>query len=121
GGRGGGGQRGDRRGGGGQGQQAAQGNKVIRTRMKVGFNQPTRSASAVSGSYEKLIRRVMQRDDYADGTVNLVMEGETAVLKGTVGSSHVRDVAERLALLEPGIGAVRNELTLRAAEPKPER
>lgn len=103
-----------------EGQQAARNNKVIRTRMKVGFTQAPRSANRLSSSYEKLVRRVLARDDYADGTVNLVMEGETAVLKGTVGSSHVRDVAERLALLEPGIAAVRNELTLRAAEPKPE-
>ena len=38
------------------------------------------------------------------------MEGETVVLRGTVPSERDRDLAARLALLEPGISAVRNEL-----------
>lgn len=103
----------------GQTQQSTQNQKVIRTRLKLGFKQPTPAGPAISASYEKIIRRVLERDDYADGTVNLIMDGETAVLQGTVGSPHARDVAERLALLEPGIAEVRNELTLRADEPKP--
>ena len=103
----------------GQTQQSAQGNKVIRTRTKLGFTQPTPPAPAVIASYSKVIQRVLKRDDYGSGTVNMSLEGEVAVLTGTVESSHVRDVAERLALLEPGISEVRNELTVRVAEPMP--
>lgn len=103
-----------------QTQQSAQHSRVIRTRTKLGFAQPTPTAASVVASYNKVIKRVLERDDYGSGTVNIKMEGEVAVLTGTVESSHDRDIAERLALLEPGIAAVRNELTLRAAEPKPE-
>lgn len=44
--------------------------------------------------------------------VNVSIEGRTAVLKGVVPSPHARELAERLCLLEPGVSAVRNELTL---------
>jgi hypothetical protein len=44
--------------------------------------------------------------------VNVTIEGRTAILKGVVQSQHARELAERLSLLEPGVSAVRNELTL---------
>lgn len=50
------------------------------------------------------------------GSVQLAVEGRTAVLRGTVASTHARDLAERVALLEPGISDVRNELTVDSGE-----
>lgn len=105
---------------GNQQQMSNQGNKVIRTRTRLGFSQPLPPSSAVTASFQKVITRVLERGDYGSGTVNVAMEGQVAVLTGTVETSHARDVAERLALLEPGIGEVRNELIVRAAEPTPE-
>ena len=104
----------------GQQQQTGQtGNKVIRTRAKLGFTPRMAAVASVSASYGRVIKRVLERGDYGKGTVNISMDGQVAVLKGTVDSDHARDVAERLALLEPGISEVRNELTVRAAEPTP--
>ena len=68
-------------------------------------------------SYQKIIARVLERGDYGSGNVSLTMEGGVAILSGTVESDHARGLAGRLALLEPGIAAVRNELIVRAAEP----
>ena len=101
-------------------QQSGQGNKVIRTRTKLGFTQPAPPSTVIIASYGKVIRRVLDRGDYGGGAVNVGMGGRIAVLTGTVESSHARDIAERLALLEPGISEVRNELTVRAAAPTAE-
>ena len=40
------------------------------------------------------------------------MEGRTAILRGEVTSARERDLAELVALVEPGISRVRNELKL---------
>ena len=47
--------------------------------------------------------------------------GRTVVLRGSAATDHARDLAERLALLEPGIDVVRNELTTSQALPEPRR
>ncbi len=101
-------------------QQSQQGTKRLRTHQRLGFVQPLASAASINASYSIVMKRVLERGDYGKGEVTLSMEGRTAVLTGIVESSHARDVAERLALLEPGISEVRNELTLRPAEPTPE-
>lgn len=44
--------------------------------------------------------------------VQVAVEGRTAILRGAVTRDHDRVLAEKLALLEPGISRVRNELTL---------
>ncbi len=44
--------------------------------------------------------------------VTVSMDGETVVLQGVVATEHDREVLARLALLEPGIAAVRNELVV---------
>ena len=44
------------------------------------------------------------------------MEDRTAVLAGQVDSEREKRLIERLAMMEPGVEAVRNELTLKAAE-----
>lgn len=103
----------------GMNQQTGMNNqKSIRTRTVLGFASPVAVAGASVGTgYQKVIDRVLQRGDYGAGQVSLTMEGQVAVLSGTVESDHARDIAERLALLEPGIAAVRNELIVRAPEP----
>lgn len=44
--------------------------------------------------------------------IEVVLENETAILRGVVASDRARSLAERLALLEPGISEVRNELVV---------
>jgi hypothetical protein len=57
------------------------------------------------------------------GPAQVTMEGRTAVLRGTVASEDDRQLAEDLAMMEPAVQNVRNELvvdsTATAAEPLP--
>jgi hypothetical protein len=46
------------------------------------------------------------------GVTMLAAEGRTAVLRGKVASTEQADLLGRLALLEPGISNVQNELTI---------
>lgn len=104
---------------GGMGGMGAQGNQTgtVRTRMRLGFETPGSPAGSVAPRVSQVVQRVLDRPDVGGGQVSIAMEGNTAVLTGTVASKHARDVVERLALLEPGIAAVRNELTVRPDEP----
>jgi hypothetical protein len=84
----------------------------VRTHMRLGFapRATTASVGTVSTRFSGVVKRVLDREDVGGGQVTVSMEGSTAVLVGTVGSEHARDVLEHLAMLEPGIAAVRNEL-----------
>jgi hypothetical protein len=55
----------------------------------------------------------------AMGSVAVAVEGQTAVLKGSVASVHDRQLLEKLLLLEPGVSEVRNELQVAAATKAP--
>jgi hypothetical protein len=46
------------------------------------------------------------------GPASVTLEGRTAVLRGTVASEEDRDLVEALALMEPDVKDVRNELTV---------
>ena len=80
----------------------------LRTRLTIGFEGPAISSSAIGQRIEGLISRVPQIQSAAG--VRVQMEGQTAVLQGSVSSQHERELAARLTLLEPGVAAVRNEL-----------
>lgn len=45
-------------------------------------------------------------------TVTVLMQGQTAFLRGSVPTYHDRDLAGRLMLLEPGVDQVKNDLTV---------
>jgi osmotically-inducible protein OsmY len=49
--------------------------------------------------------------------VQVAVEGGTAILRGVVGSQNDRIVAEQIALLEPAISSVRNDLTIASRGP----
>jgi hypothetical protein len=46
------------------------------------------------------------------GAPQVLMEGRTAVVRGLVASERDRELVSRLLLLEPGVSAVRNEMTV---------
>ena len=54
------------------------------------------------------------------GVTMTTAEGRTAVLQGKVASKEQADLLGRLALLEPGISAVQNELTVDSSLAVPE-
>ncbi|MGE0758922.1 MAG: BON domain-containing protein [Pirellulaceae bacterium] len=53
-------------------------------------------------------------------TVSLSTEGRTAVLRGRVATPQQRDLLGRLAMLEPGVASVRNELVVAPGQSGPE-
>jgi hypothetical protein len=103
--------------GGGQGNNAEM-NTPVRITYTVGFNYPAQSASGLN---QKLSTELSKsRGIIALGPIAVQMDGSTAVLKGTVATDHDRKLAAQLALLEPGVYQIRNELRLPSeVKPKP--
>ncbi|MHB9077406.1 MAG: BON domain-containing protein [Pirellulaceae bacterium] len=100
-------------------QQTNSQQKSVRTHLRLGFAKPTFAAGAVNTRFSSVVHRVLEREEIGGGQVTVSIEGDTVVLTGTVASDHARSVVENLAMLEPGIGAVRNELTVDPDVPKP--
>ncbi|MBC7353119.1 MAG: hypothetical protein H5U08_12230 [Thermogutta sp.] len=89
---------------------------VIPSALRVGFSAPQPPAQVVSQELTALVSRVTSQRS-ANGmppSVQVAVEGRTAILKGTVPSANDRLVLERLLLLEPGIDKVQNELVVAA-------
>jgi osmotically-inducible protein OsmY len=83
----------------------------LRTSVELGFQAPAApTPSAVSSRVQTRIARIPKIQEM--GSINVQMEGQTAVLQGQVASAQDRDLVARMLLLEPGISDVRNELTL---------
>lgn len=93
----------------------------IRSALKVGFDVPQLEfgsggeAGAASVSAAKSFASAAARMPGA--AVEITVQGRMAVLQGTVPSDRDRMLAERLALLEPGIERVENRLTVAAPSP----
>ena len=49
------------------------------------------------------------------GGVQVSMAGSVAILRGTVSSANDRQLAEQIAMLDPSVTSVRNELTVTPA------
>ena len=92
--------------------------KRYRTIRSVDFEYPALAAPAVSST---LARRFQVSPDIQRmGKVQVETQGRTAILRGEVPTARDRVVAEKLALLEVGISAVQNELTVAAPLATPE-
>lgn len=86
-------------------------------RIEVGFEttQPQMSAVAASVATSLGATKVGSRF----GNVHIAVDGQTATLRGMVASLNDRQLAEQIALLEPSIASVRNELIIRKPAPAP--
>ncbi|MCA9162867.1 MAG: BON domain-containing protein [Planctomycetales bacterium] len=93
---------------GGAQQFGAQGQASIRTRSAIAFEPVRLPATVVTQRFADRLGRI-PRLGPVDG-VQVGMDGEVAVLTGAVASQRDRDLIGQLALLEPGIRSVRNEL-----------
>ncbi len=91
-------------------QQSQNSDRSIRVPMRLGFVQvrpvPQERSQRVVRQLDKLPPSIFATP------ITVVVEGKTAVLQGVVRTDHSKAIAERLALLEPGIYRVRNELTV---------
>jgi hypothetical protein len=88
----------------------------IATSYTIGFSTPSVSPSAVSTKISDQLNR--SRSIAAAGGVNVQLDGKTAVLRGTVASDHDRDLAAQMAMLEPGVSQVKNELQVAGSAPR---
>lgn len=94
-------------------QNATQTQGSVPVRIVIGFETTPTGSSIVAS---RLQARYGDLPGLRDGLkATVVMEGRVAVLQGTAVSERERDLAERLAMLEPGIDAVRNEVRVELA------
>lgn len=84
----------------------------IRFRITLGFSHPRPAATKVSADFARRLTRIPQLESAE--AVAVTMEDRTAVLAGEVATEHEKMLIEKLAMMEPGVSAVRNELTVKA-------
>ena len=89
----------------------------LRVPVRLGFEIPVTVASQNQITSQFAARLPKFPSLKLTSPVDVYMDGKTVVLKGSVASEHDRDLAERLALLEPGIASVRNELQVNPSAP----
>ena len=98
---------------GGQNQMSLQGTTgtpMVRTFLRLGFEPSFPESSAVSAQLTKRLPRIPGLESVSGLDVKMV--GKTAVIQGVVASQRQRSLISRLAVLEPGISDVQNELTV---------
>jgi hypothetical protein len=87
--------------------------QTVRAQMVLGFTPQVMVAPQIHIQLGQRLATAVRLPSPSQLQVELA--GRTAVLRGTVHSEHSRSLAERLAMLEPGVSAVRNELTVAPA------
>ena len=92
------------------GGQATQQRAPFRTTMRVGFEPPARDTSSISATLTRRLERSSMLQSRS--RLSVEMNGQTAVLRGTVATEHDRELAERVVLLEPGVNRVENQLAV---------
>ncbi len=90
----------------------------LRHRIRVDIAIPPRTITRISREFARRLTRLPGLTGMT--AVAVTMEGQTAVLTGSVDSIRVRDLVARLAMFEPGIAAVRNELSVTPSAAPPE-
>ena len=102
-------------------QGGSQGNSALilqdPSHSTVGFSHPAQSSAVLN---QKLSAELSKSHGItALSPIVVQMDGTTAVINGTVATEHDRVLAAELALLEPGVDNVRNNLHLQAERHPP--
>jgi hypothetical protein len=88
--------------------------RPIRPRLSIGFTPPPIAAPQVTTALNTRFNELgSQREGIrieSRGPVQVSLDGQTAILRGVVATEHDREVAATMALLEPGVSQVKNEL-----------
>ena len=87
---------------------------MYQPRLKVGFDVPLPAEQQVQAQLTNLLRSCPHL--HQTSPIEVLLEGRTATLRGTVASERDRILAQQLILFEPGISQVKNELTVRPAD-----
>ncbi|MDR1383266.1 MAG: BON domain-containing protein [Planctomycetaceae bacterium] len=80
----------------------------------LGFTPPTRNQETISFALNSRLAGFSQTTGHQERfkTVQVTTENGTVVLNGTVHSEHDRKLAENVALLQPGVQKIHNELKI---------
>ncbi len=102
------------------GQNRSQYAAPARPRVTVGFSPELAAENAITTGISQRMTQLSSRQGRAiqiqtRGPVQVSLQGRTAILRGVVATEHDRAVAARVALLEPGVSQVQNELLVSAA------
>ncbi len=97
------------------GQQGRTQQQQMRVAVRIGF-EPVRTAPTTAANrFVSRLARIPALQGLND--IQVSVEGRSVVLRGTVPTEHDRELLARLALLEPGIDAVQNELRVQTPTP----
>lgn len=80
---------------------------VYRTQRVVGFEYKLPSGATASAALGNRITRAVR---VPGAKVEVMLQDRTAILQGVVPNAHARELAAQLALLEPGVYQVQNDL-----------
>lgn len=97
-------------GGGGLGGQSQNSTPVIRTRLRSAVDVRYPSQTQIQQQANRQLRSLPYRSGI--NGVNVVVDGNTAVISGVVASQKQRRMSELLMRLEPGIRQVDNQVTV---------
>jgi hypothetical protein len=86
---------------------------TVRIRLEVGFPQAPVAPSQLATSLRSRLTRLAV--DHNLGRPQVVVEGDTVVLRGVAESESQSAVLAQLIAMEPGVRAVRNEMTVAGA------
>jgi hypothetical protein len=89
--------------------------RMYRTTRTVGFDYVATSTPELSSTVSQRIQKTP--GIRTRSTIDVEIVGRTAVLRGVVATAHDRELAARLASLEPGVSAVQNELEVAQSPP----
>ena len=78
--------------------------------MQIGFAVAQPQSSVVTAQVTRSLASANPTSPFRN--VQVSISGQTAVLRGSVASTDDRDLAEQIALLEPSVSSVRNELSV---------
>jgi hypothetical protein len=85
----------------------------MRVEVQVAFAAPQQTPTAVATRLQARLAKILTDHKMSQPTV--LMEGDTAVLRGVATSESEAQVISQLVALEPGVRAVRNEMTVPGA------
>jgi hypothetical protein len=82
----------------------------IRVKLVPNIESPRASAARTPPAVQMRVNRMLAAHSMADAQIQIA--GQVATLQGSVSTPHEAALAEQLALLEPGIVQVQNQLTV---------
>jgi len=95
-------------------QNRQQARPSIRIPLKMAFTPRVIPTSQITAKFENRISKLSGITTV--GPIKVTMEGPVAVLQGVVKSEQDRELAAGVAMLEPEVESVRNELTVEGVE-----